>query len=151
MFKWLGFGLVLSSLMLSVQAAEIYSWRDADGVMHFGEKPPENAKELKQRTIPDTPPADNDERDHVDDSQRLLRAFDEERAERNQQKAQQKVEQQKRAQQCSAAKKELERFETSTRRLVTDAKGQQRELNPTEDREYGRQLREAAAALCDGR
>ncbi len=142
-------GLVMSVLCCAfalAHAADVYSWRDANGVRHFGEKPPENAVDIKKHAIDNAPPAEpQPPRDHVNDSQRLLRAFDEERAERNQQKAQQKAEQQKRDQQCAQIKKEWENFQISSRRIVKDKNGQIRELNDAEDKEYERKLREALA------
>lgn len=131
-------------------AGEIYSWRDANGVRHFGEKPPENALELKKHQIDNAPTTSviESERDHIKNSQNLLRAYDEERAERNAQKTQKKIEQQQREQRCAQVKKELDFYQNTSRRIVRDDKGNERELSPSEDRVYGEKLREAVKALC---
>lgn len=146
--------LFLLLYLVSAQAAEIYSWRDQDGVMHFGEKPPENAQELKKKVIADAPPNSNPvERNHIIDSQRLLRAFDEERAEHKQQKAKEKAqlqaEEKKREEPCRRAKKELDRIENGSPYVVVDEQGQEHDLNADEDQEFRRRLRETIAQHCD--
>jgi hypothetical protein len=143
--------LVLLFLLITVVfASDIYSWRDANGVRHFGEKPPENAIDLKKHAIDNhlAPALNDDQSDHIKNSQNLLRAYDEERAERSAQKAQKKMEQKQREQRCAQVKKELDFYQNSSRRVVRDDKGNERELSPAEDRDYHEKLREAAKALC---
>lgn len=143
MFKWCFLWCVLSA-----QAAEVYSWRDADGVMHFGEKAPENVRDVTKKIIPDALPVNTNERDAVGDTKRLLRSFDEERADRQQQKNQQQAEQAKREQLCAQAQEKLQRYEITSGHFITEKDGSQRPLSAQEDQRYGEQLRELVALWC---
>ena len=100
---------ILLGILLIIPTAvhsEIYKWVDQHGRTHYGEKPPAktHSEELhiKQSS---NPPADNvSQQEHKNRQQRLLRAYEEERLQREENRVKAKRDKEKRIRQCNAAR-----------------------------------------------
>ncbi len=141
-------GLLLLFLVLSLPlsaSAGVYKWVDADGKVHFTDKPPPevDAETIKTNTTRDPHTAER------------LNKFKEkadkgvaERAEKRAAIAAEKEEEKKNAEKCTAVRKELFELETSTRRQTLNAQGEL-EFIPEETRqEWMRVSRENIKKVC---
>ncbi len=92
-------------------SASVYKWKDADGNIHYGDRPTiDSAEEVKVRT---GHKPDQSLKGRQQKRDRLLEIFDEERNEKRSDQAlaaQQKTEQQ---QKCSNARDKLEQYRTA--------------------------------------
>ncbi len=129
--------LLLFLSMNLVSAAGIYKWTDADGNIHYGDRPQESAHEIKVNTGHKPDPQ---RREHQQKRDRLLEVFDEERQEKRANKAQiaqLKAEQQ---QKCFEAQKRLEQYKTAGYLYKLDDDGNRTIL---EDEEHASALENA--------
>ncbi len=103
--------LLLFVFTSAVFSASVYKWKDADGNIHYGDRPTVNSAEEVKVSTGHKPDPGLRERQQKRD--RLLEVFDEERNEKRSDKAlvaQQKVEEQ---QKCSDAQDKLEEYRTA--------------------------------------
>lgn len=107
---------ILSLLPLSADA-EVYTWRDDQGRVHFSDKAPQGQKaqtlHLPQRQAPASPAGDEQER--LARQKRLAQVLAEERLEKERQKEQARIEVEKKAQYCERFANRLSRMETASR------------------------------------
>lgn len=119
---------LLSCLLAFSASAEVYKWTDAQGRVHFGDKPPgEGAESVtirgadKDETKDYQPTVIQEER--AERQRRLLNAFEEERQIKREQKEEARKEKLKRQKNCSEARGELENLLTHNRIYEFDKNG----------------------------
>ncbi len=119
---------LLSCLLAFSASAEVYKWTDAEGRVHFGDKPPDqNAESVtirgraKDDAETDQPEVTQDER--AAKQRRLLNAFEEERRINREHKEEARKEKLKRQQNCAEARGELENLLTHNRIYEFDKNG----------------------------
>lgn len=120
--------LAVALLGLSTLAhAEIYQWRDADGKLQFGDKPPANqkAQTLDIRTAPAAaesapPPEDS----AVNRQRKLLQTLDEEKALKAEQQQKQQEARQKQDKNCAMLREQQRLYNEGGRFYNLDKKGE---------------------------
>lgn len=143
--------LLLTLITLTAPSqAEVYRWVDAQGRIHFGDKPPARqgatSIEIESQPAPAQPAPDAAER--RDKQQRLLRAWEEERRQREEQAAEAKHKQERRQRNCHIAKDRLRTYRDAGRLYDLDQAGQRRVLGDTEHRAALKEAEEAVAYWC---
>lgn len=122
--------------------AEVYKWTDADGRVHFGDRPPPGDAETVQlpAAATDTPAALPAQR--LDQQRRLLRAYDEERRQKRDARAQAQRDAEERRRRCAEARDDLHNREVAGGLYRLGPDGQREFLNDAE--------RERAVAAARG-
>lgn len=100
-------------LLLACQVyAEVYKWTDADGNVHYGDRPKAgNARELDIESQPSTPDGPDNANKNQQDIERWLKARDEERSIREQEEAALQQQKARQKQKCSRLRNELRDYE----------------------------------------
>lgn len=133
--------VVLLVVGTPVWAAGVYKWVDEQGRVHYGDKPQGGqAESVDVKSEPGTSSAPAVDLDQT--RQRLLQAYEEERLEREQKRAEAAKEAERRKQNCARAKDELRNLETASYLYDFDEKGERVILN---DAEHARALARARA------
>ncbi len=118
---------LLAMLMLilasSIATAEVYKWVDDQGAVHYGDRPPATAIDSRSMTLPPAPTRDPDHDQRTLKQQRLLEAFDAERAEREQAAAESAAAKREREYRCEKASRDLARFERANIVYTTNDSG----------------------------
>jgi hypothetical protein len=125
-------------------AAEVYKWTDAEGRVHFGDRPPQSGADAvplsrKAQSI-SAPTAD----ERLDKQRRLLHAFEEERRQRRDAQAQAQQEKTTRQRNCVEARDDLRSQEVAGALYRLGADGQRIYLDAAE---RARALEETRAAV----
>lgn len=127
--------IVLSGVItMTAQAGGIYKWRDADGNVHYSEKPPQQgATELhlrangriedKGEVKPAKPQYDQKAR-----RDKMIQALEGERLARQEEKAKQKKELQKKKMRCAQAKDTLRQYRSAASLYKLDTDGNRHTL-----------------------
>jgi len=128
-------------------SAEVYKWVDEQGQMHYGEKPPAaNATEVK---IQDAPGADESVLKRNEESDKLLKVYEEERNIRNEEKQKAEEEERKRAEKCMIAENELKDMQQGGAIYYDiDDKGRRKYLSDTELKQRTKELQEQYNLHC---
>lgn len=115
-------------------AAGIYKWTDEQGRVHYSEHLPTHvpAQEMQLKDVPLVTAPAEDEAGRRDMEQRLLRAFDEERAQKKAQEQARREEQLTRARRCTQARERVQQYETAGSLYDMDKQGNRRTLNDAE-------------------
>lgn len=94
-------------LPVATASAEVYKWTDAEGRVHFGDRPPQGKVETVQmpEKTGNDPAASPEER--LEKQRRLLHAFDEERRQKRDAQAQARQEKAERQRNCAEARDNL--------------------------------------------
>ena len=104
--------LLLLFLLLPCYAAGVYKWTDAQGNVHYGDRPPQGqavqSMDVEQAT-PATPPAP-DSAARRDKQQRLLDSFAEDRQRRAARREADRQQQADREQKCAQARQRLQKI-----------------------------------------
>ena len=127
--------VLVLSLASAFATAEVYKWVDAQGNVHYGDRPP--AAGVDSRSIA-PPPAPTEDPEHEQRSlkqRRLLEAFEAERAERDRAETQEAAARAQRAQTCERARRQLARFERANIVYTTDESGERKYMSDGERRE----------------
>ena len=148
MFKSMGKVLIALLLIAAAPAAtaEIYRWTDADGVTHFGERPP--LESTADRVTVTGVNADPRAVQELDD---LKRAVDDARAERQQRTAErrERAEAAKhRREQCQSARAHRERLLNVNRLYQVNDDGQRERVGEDARRTDLQRIDKAIADLC---
>lgn len=126
-------------------AAGVYKWTDADGKVHFTDKPPPDVKAETVRTN-----TSHDE--HTADRLNALKERADENYEARQKRKEEAVEaaQVKRdlRARCEAAQNHLRELESSTRRQVVNEKGEREFLEETKRQQWMSDARKEIAETC---
>jgi len=151
MHRWIVFFLLLGGASLAA-ASGVYKWVDEQGRVHYGEKPPARvqAQEMQLKTAPvDDMPIEDNEAARADQAQRLLRAYDEERALKKEQQQKSREEQARRERNCALARDRVRRYETAGSLYNLDKDGSRRTLSDADRAAAERRAREDVARWCD--
>ena len=144
--------LVLISLAASVwnaplTAGAIYKWTDAQGRVHYSDRPADaDSGTLKIRPAPQPPQADMRERQTR--QQKLLRAFEEERDLDRQKAAKAREEKRIRADNCASARQNLEAYRNARYLYDEDDSGERRILSHAERDQATEKMRQAVEYWC---
>jgi hypothetical protein len=107
----------------AVVTAEVYRWVDADGNVHYGDRPPAAGVDSSTLSLPPAPVQEADQARRSLKQRRLLEAFEAERNQRNQAEAEAAAARRERARVCENARGELARFERANIVYTSDASG----------------------------
>ncbi len=99
--------VLVLTLASAFATAEVYKWVDADGNVHYGDRPPATGVDSRSMSLPRAPAKDADHEQRSLKQRRLLEAFEAERAEQDQAAAASRA----RAQKCEEARRHLARLE----------------------------------------
>ena len=144
---------------LPLHAGEMYRWVDKEGKLHFSDQPPPaDAKQSQQLVTPVVPErSERSERSegdnessasYADRQRRAAEAIQADRSARTQGKAETAASRAKQQQACTAAKAELERFETANVKFMRDENNQRREMSDAEFKQIETALRAAVDKAC---
>jgi hypothetical protein len=119
--------LAVALLGLSTLAhAEIYQWRDADGKLQFGDKPPANQKaqtlDIRSAPAAESPPPP--EESAVNRQRKLLQTMDEEKAVKAEQQQKQQEARQKLEKNCAMLREQQRLYNEGGRFYNLDKKGE---------------------------
>lgn len=124
----------------------IYKWTDAQGRLHFGDRPPGEASSATiAPPAPSTAPA---EAERAARQQRLLDMYRDERLEKAEREAKQKADEEDRRRRCAHARDRLDRYERSPRIYDPQPNGERRYLSDGERDAEIRTARNEVARLC---
>ncbi len=129
----------------SARAEGIYRWTDSSGEVHFSDRPP--GAGARAIPAPDAPAPVTDDPDrawHEERTRRLLRAFREERAEREAAAARARRTAEVRRRNCGIARDRLRTYRTASYLYTIDAQGKREVLS---DAGRTRALEEARRAV----
>ena len=141
--------VLVLTLASAFATAEVYKWVDADGNVHYGDRPP--AAGVDSRSIP-PPPAPPEDADHEQRSlkqRRLLEAFEAERAERDRAETQAAAARAERAQKCERARRQLAGLERANIVYTTDESGARTYMSDRERREAAANASVWIGKYCD--
>lgn len=139
--------LMIASLLPFAAMAEVYSWKDASGKTHYGDRPPA-ARQADSRKLAAPPPADAEAHKAFTEKQMAER----EKQQKAQDEAKKSGEDQSQAKQreenCLQARNNLSAIESGQIRFSIDAKGERTALDgAARDAEIAR-ARQAADSWC---
>ena len=151
----LSLGLALALMAPGTQAAdEVYRWVDAQGVVHYGDRPPEGVKAtvvgVKPNTVqsvkpePASRPPTGEEAADPEAGESDLSYAEQSRQERAERRRQQQEEARKLQAECAVMQRQKDWVEPSPRVIVEDEEGNSRRLD---DDERLKLLKEANAFL----
>ncbi len=107
----------------AIAAPEVYKWIDADGTVHYGDRPPATGVDSRTLSLPPAPTRETDQAQRNLKQRRLLEAFEAERNQRDQAKAEAAAARRERARDCEYARRELARFERANIVYTYDTSG----------------------------
>jgi hypothetical protein len=127
--------------------AEVYKWIDEEGHTHYGEKPlAANATEVK---IQQAPQADPSLQKRYEESDKLLKVYEDERKNREEEEQKAEAAAKKREQQCLVAKNEIQDMQQAGLSYYElDDKGERKTLSRTEREQRLKQLQEQFDLHC---
>ena len=137
------------ALASAFASAEVFKWVDANGDVHYGDRPP--AAGVDSRSMP-PPPAPAEDADHEQRSlkqRRLLEAFEAERAERDRAETQAAAARAERAQKCERARRQLAGLERANIVYTTDESGARAYMSDGERRQATANARIWIDRNCD--
>ena len=140
--------LVLMMVISAASAQGIYKWVDEQGQVHFGERPPEDAQASEVTVKPPPPSAPVVQQDRKENTQRLLRAFEEERMDKEEKAAKEAQESAQRKRACTVARDRLRRYQEARGFYNLDANGERRILNDAEHAATISRAEEAVKQYC---
>lgn len=148
MKTWMGLLLVLWAG--TALAGGVYKWVDANGGVHFGERPPPGAQsqEMPMQVAP-IAPSNDDEAARDEKRQKLLNAFDQDQAQQQAQAQQQKQQEAVRARNCAIARDRLRGLTDSNRIYTLNADGTRHYYNDSQRSAAIQSARSAVDQWCD--
>ncbi len=143
-------GFCLSCALGVAGAGDVYRWLDEQGRVHFGDRPPEGQTVTKLRLHPGPESQGAPEADRSQARERLLRYYDERRAEQREAAARARQEQEAREVRCAEARRRLGQYEAAGRIFVTGEDGQRHFLSGEERDQLIARLRAEISRWCEG-
>ncbi len=126
--------------------AEVFKWKDADGHVHFGDRPPDKATEtVTIRSGPSAAANGN----HQERLRQVLDGYTKEREAREASRANEKLEAEKREQLCIRAKARQHTAENANFLYDYTPSGERRVLDGAEYKHAMEKARQAVADSCD--
>lgn len=142
--------LVVAAMLLAPasQGGEVYKWRDADGRLHFGDRPPtDQAHEIVD--IKSEPSAQTDELvERLERQKRYKDALKQERGEREKRAVEKAQAEAERAARCEEARAYLSRIENARSLYREQDDGRQTTLGFDEREKHEAEAREAVKEHC---
>lgn len=129
-------------------AEGVYRWTDAQGRVHFGDRPPGDDASLAIAPPAPSAGAAPTDAERAAKRQRLLDMYRDERLERAEREAKEKAEDEDRRRRCALAVDRLERYEASPRIYDPQPNGERRYLSDGERDAEIRTARNEAARWC---
>lgn len=129
-------------------AAEVYKWKDRDGHLHFGDKPPAAAADTESVTIRSGPPAAANEA-RQERLRQVLDSYTRDRRAREASRAAALAAAERREQACARAQARKSQAERINVLYERTADGERRALNAAEHRAVVDKARQAVADSCD--
>ncbi len=147
-------GLILlgaSALLATPVIADVYMWRDADGTVHYGDKP--GSEDAKKLSI-ETRPTDRGEVVKRYEQRQTARiesnaAMAEQRSQAEQQAADAAAEREQKAARCEEARERLASYVNSRRLYRLDESGERQYLDDAEIDEARAKAEEAVNEHCN--
>lgn len=125
--------LIILLAMAPLHAGQVYKWVDEQGNVHFGDRPHGQAAEtVRVRPPPASALATPNQGSRQEKTQKLLRAWDEERREKDDKKAKVAAENEEAKRRCHDARDELRGMDAGKRYYNLDQQGERQYLNETE-------------------
>jgi hypothetical protein len=143
-------GAALLALALAAPAAlaQVYKWTDANGVVHYGDRAPSNATQVKAPTPPTTPPADTGPAKPAANAAKPNATADAPAASREQQQQVQRDVAAARAEQCKSAKEEYDKAIRARRIFQNNDKGEREFMSAEEADKLRLQLKTTIDETC---
>ena len=131
-------------------AGGVYKWTDANGGVHFGERPPPGAQsqQMPEQTTPMSDSSD-DEAARDQKRQKLLNAFDQEQADQQARAQKTKKQAAVRSRNCAIARDQLNGLTDSNHIYTLDADGKRHYFNDNERAAARQSARAAVSQWCD--
>ena len=133
--------------------AEVYQWTDAEGRVHFGDRPPQTGartvplpESRESPESPGAPAATSGER--LEKQHKLLRAFEEERRQDRDAHEQAQRDKAERERNCNEARERLQTYERSSALYDLDAQGERIYVDETQREQIIAEQRKAVKDLC---
>jgi len=143
------FSIILILIMIpSTGLSQVYSWKDASGKVHYGDRPPA-ARQAEARKLAAPPPVDAEaERKALNERLMADREKQQKAQEEGKKTQESQAEAQKRAEGCQRAKSNLAAIESGQVRFALNAKGERTALDgAARDAEIAR-ARKAVSEWC---
>lgn len=143
--------LTVSMLLLLAfdVTAEVYKWTDADGQVHYGDRPHDSSSAEEINVDEETSTGFSlDDGSRSEKRQRLLDAMEEDRREKEAQREKNRVEQEKRNRQCIQLKDKLRRVESATGVYNLDKEGKRVFLTSDQRKHSEDELRAKIRKYC---
>ncbi|MGD8407640.1 MAG: DUF4124 domain-containing protein [Thiohalophilus sp.] len=142
-------GLLLGGLLISTAGAEVYKWTDEQGRVHYGDKPPDQgARQMQIDAGNGSPGPIPSEAERREKTQRLLRAYDEERRIKQQQEQRQEAEEAERRRRCARARDRLRRYTYAGSLYQLDDQGNRRYLDDSNRQQTEERARQEVEKWC---
>ena len=141
--------MLVLTLASAFATAEAYKWVDADGHVHYGDRPPATGLDSRSMSLPPAPAKDADHEQRSLKRRRLLEAFEAERAERDQAEAEAAAAKAERAQKCEHARRQLVGFARANIVYTTDESGNRTYMSDGERRDAAGRARVWIGKHCD--
>jgi len=127
----------------------VYRWTDAEGKVHYGDRPIEHAEKIKlKEALPYTAPSTSTTIERKESQRRLLDLYRNEREEKKKQRLEQKEARKKSKQQCIKAQGKLMKYRDS-RAIYSTTEDGDREYYSEEKRErYIKYLKSQVIKWC---
>lgn len=144
--RWL---LLLCLTVIGASAtAEVYKWTDANGNVHFGDRPPQRGAEAVPMPDAASTAAPASPQERLERQRRLLRAFDEERRQRRDARAHAQQDATRRQRLCAEARDDLHNREVASGLYRLGPDGQRVFLSDEERVQATAEARAAVAQWC---
>lgn len=140
--------LFLLLLISSVASAEVYRWRDADGKLHYGDRPPADAERMNIRSAPSSPTRAPTNTDRKETRQRLLDLYREEREEKKKLKQERIAKRKERKEKCLQARVDLDNYQYASGIYRPTESGERDYLSKEERANYIQGLRDKVKKWC---
>lgn len=144
--------LLLGLAATTAAAAEIYTWRDASGKVHFSDTPPADAKAQKMRpssaTSTDAPAAEASKPKSTAEKEREFKQRQEDAAKAKEKEAKDKAEAEEKRRNCEDARGQLNALESGRRMGRSTPEG---EIIPLDDEARAQEIertRKAVSGWC---
>jgi hypothetical protein len=142
--------LTLLLALCAPAAAQVYEWTDAEGNRHFGDRPPgDGARSVDVAPAPRPSGSAPPQRREGVDRDRLIRALEAERLEREEARQQAERVRAERQRNCVVARDNLRSYLSAGTLYDLDDRGNRRTLNEAERARAEAQARAEVARWCD--
>ncbi len=118
--------LLMLCLLPAFAAAQVYSWKDANGKVHYGDRPPASKQADSRKLAPPPPPTADEEAARKASADRQLSEREKQQKAQEEAKKNQEdpAQAKQRAEGCQQAKANLAAIESGQVRFSVDAKGE---------------------------